>query len=102
MGFGLVRSIRVRSVARAMPPSLGSVAGGGSRVAFIGGAYMIINHRKLVLASTALFSVGFSAHAWAQTAPPAGAEPTEIEAVVVVGSQIKGAKVNAALPVTVV
>ncbi|WP_299015511.1 TonB-dependent receptor [uncultured Caulobacter sp.] len=63
---------------------------------------MIINHRKLVLATTALCAVGFSAHAWAQTAPPAGAEPTEIEAVVVVGSQIKGAKVNAALPVTVV
>ncbi|MEW6390709.1 MAG: TonB-dependent receptor [Pseudomonadota bacterium] len=63
---------------------------------------MIINHRKLVLATTALCAAGFSAHVWAQTAPPAGAEPTEIEAVVVVGSQIKGAKVNAALPVTVV
>ena len=63
---------------------------------------MINNHRKLVLATTALCAVGFAAHAWAQTAPPAGAEPTEIEAVVVVGSQIKGAKVNAALPVTVV
>jgi len=63
---------------------------------------MINNHRKLVLATTALCAVGFAAHAWAQTAPPAGGEPTEIEAVVVVGSQIKGAKVNAALPVTVV
>lgn len=63
---------------------------------------MIINHRKLVLATTALCAAGFSAHVWAQTAPSAGAEPTEIEAVVVVGSQIKGAKVNAALPVTVV
>ncbi|USQ93894.1 TonB-dependent receptor domain-containing protein [Caulobacter sp. RL271] len=63
---------------------------------------MIINHRKLVLATTALCAASFAAHAWAQTTPPAGAEPTEIEAVVVVGSQIKGAKVNAALPVTVV
>ncbi|PIC00080.1 TonB-dependent receptor domain-containing protein [Caulobacter sp. X] len=63
---------------------------------------MITNHRKLVLATTALCAASFAAHAWAQTTPPAGAEPTEIEAVVVVGSQIKGAKVNAALPVTVV
>jgi outer membrane receptor protein involved in Fe transport len=63
---------------------------------------MIINHRKLVLATTALCAAGFAAHAWAQTTPPAGTDATEIEAVVVVGSQIKGAKVNAALPVTVV
>ena len=64
---------------------------------------MIINHRKLALATTALCAASFAAHAWAQTAPPpTGAEATEIEAVVVVGSQIKGAKVNSALPVTVV
>ena len=61
---------------------------------------MTIKHRKLVLATTALCAASFAAQAWAQAAPPA--EPTEIEAVVVVGSQIKGAKVNAALPVTVV
>ncbi|MCA0359348.1 MAG: TonB-dependent receptor [Proteobacteria bacterium] len=61
---------------------------------------MTINHRKLVLATTALCAASFAAQAWAQTAPPA--DPTEIEAVVVVGSQIKGAKVNSALPVTVV
>ncbi len=62
---------------------------------------MTINHRKLVLATTALCAAGFAAQAWAQAAPPA-ADTTEIEAVVVVGSQIKGAKINAALPVTVV
>ncbi len=61
---------------------------------------MTIKHRKLVLATTALCAASFAAQAWAQAAPPA--EPTEIEAVVVVGSQIKGAKVNSALPVTVV
>lgn len=64
---------------------------------------MTINHRKLVLATTALCAASFAAHAWAQTEPtPAGPAVTEVEAVVVVGSQIKGAKVNAALPVTLV
>jgi outer membrane receptor protein involved in Fe transport len=62
---------------------------------------MTIKHRNLVLASTALCAVGFAAQAWAQTAPPAP-DVAEVEAVVVVGSQIKGAKINAALPVTVV
>ncbi len=59
--------------------------------------------RGLIFATTALCAIGVVAQASAQTAAPA-AEPetAEVEAVVVVGSQIKGAKVNAALPVTLV
>lgn len=65
---------------------------------------MNTNNRKLVLATTALCAASFAAHAWAQQAEPASpaSAVTEVEAVVVVGSQIKGAKVNAALPVTLV
>lgn len=37
--------------------------------------------------------------AWAQQAP---ADPTEVEAVTIVGSQIKGSRVDTALPVTVI
>jgi len=63
---------------------------------------MTINHRRLVLATTALCAASFAAQAWAQTEAAPASTATEVEAVVVVGSQIKGAKVNAALPVTVV
>ena len=50
-----------------------------------------------MLATTALFSVATGAAA--QQADP---QPTEVDEIVVVGSQIRGAKVTAALPVTVI
>jgi len=51
-----------------------------------------------MLATTALFSL--STAAAAQDAPQE--EATQIDEIVVVGSQIRGAKVTAALPVTVI
>lgn len=53
--------------------------------------------KTAMLATTALF--GVATGAVAQQADP---QPTEIDEVVVVGSQIRGAKVTAALPVTVI
>ncbi len=50
-----------------------------------------------MLATTALAAVAFAGQAWAQTA-----DESEVEELVVVGSQIAGAKVTAAVPVTVV
>ncbi|OYX19272.1 MAG: hypothetical protein B7Z09_03470, partial [Brevundimonas diminuta] len=56
------------------------------------------NIKAAMLASTALLAAG-TAHAQ-QT--PANEQATQVEDIVVVGSQIRGAKVTAALPVTVV
>ncbi|WEK40056.1 MAG: TonB-dependent receptor [Candidatus Brevundimonas colombiensis] len=53
--------------------------------------------KTAMLATTALFSVATGAAA--QQADP---QPTEVDEIVVVGSQIRGAKVTAALPVTVI
>ena len=56
--------------------------------------------RVALLATSALCAaVGFAGQASAQAA---GAAPSELEEIVVVGSQIQGSKVTAALPVTVV
>lgn len=64
---------------------------------------MSTNHRKLIMATSALCVLGFAAQAMGQTAASGAADDSQtVEAVVVVGSQIKGAKVNAALPVTLV
>jgi iron complex outermembrane receptor protein len=57
--------------------------------------------RRAMLATTALCATAMSTHAFAQAAE--GAEqPKQVEEVVIVGSQIQGAKTNTALPVTVV
>ena len=53
-----------------------------------------------MLATTALFSLATAAAAAAQDVPQE--EATQIDEIVVVGSQIRGAKVTAALPVTVI
>ena len=66
--------------------------------------------RKLLLGTTALCLAGLSAPAFAQSAEPAvavdadaaAAAETQADDIVVVGSQIKGASVTAALPVTVI
>ena len=65
-------------------------------------------HKSALLGSAAALTLLTCASgAWAQTAPsprPASAEPetaSDLGDVVVVGSQIRGAAVNTALPVTV-
>jgi len=66
---------------------------------------LMLRQRSLMLATTALCaSIGVVGPALAQQQdkPIATAKGTTIEEVVVVGSQIQGAKVNTALPVTVV
>ncbi|WP_242915026.1 TonB-dependent receptor domain-containing protein [Brevundimonas pishanensis] len=55
--------------------------------------------RTAMLASTALLGAAFATTAFAQDASE---EPTSVDEIVVVGSQIRGAKVTAALPVTVI
>src|SRR5215217_5406511 len=57
---------------------------------------IITNLKYALLAGASLAATG----AWAQEADQ-GAESTEVEAITVVGSQIKGARVTGALPVTV-
>jgi outer membrane receptor protein involved in Fe transport len=57
--------------------------------------------RRAMLATTALCASAIASQALAQAANGAAA-PKEVEEIVVVGSQIQGAKTNAALPVTVV
>lgn len=62
---------------------------------------MTIAWRRAMLATTALCATTIASHALAQAAE--GAEqPKQVEEVVIVGSQIQGAKTNTALPVTVV
>ncbi|MDB5457714.1 MAG: TonB-dependent receptor, partial [Caulobacter sp.] len=56
--------------------------------------------RHHLISGVALASLLAASAAMAQDAA-APAETTAVEEIVVVGSQIKGAKVNAALPVTV-
>jgi iron complex outermembrane receptor protein len=58
------------------------------------------NVRAFALATTAMF--GLSTSALAQTATDADEQAAQLDEIVVVGSQIRGAKVTAALPVTVV
>ena len=64
-------------------------------------------HRTALMGSAAILALlALTGGAWAQTAPAAaGTDDPEaastVDDVVVVGSQIRGAKVNAALPVTV-
>ncbi len=61
-------------------------------------AHTIIKSLKCaLLAGASVVATG----AWAQEAP-AAPESTEVEAITVVGSQIKGAKIDTALPVSVV
>ena len=69
---------------------------------------MRIIHKTALLGSAAMLTLlAFAPGAWAQTAPlprPAADEPrtaSNLDDIVVVGSQIRGAAVNAALPVTV-
>lgn len=57
------------------------------------------NFRAAMLASSAILGAAVAAPAFAQNATE---EPTVVDEIVVVGSQIRGAKVTAALPVTVV
>lgn len=55
--------------------------------------------RAALLATSAICAaVGFGGASWAQ----GGADPSTVDEIVVVGSQIQGSKVTAALPVTVV
>ena len=70
---------------------------------------MRINQKSVLLGSAAMLTLLAAAPgAWAQSAPSAQSQAEAAQAasnlddVVVVGSQIRGAKVNAALPVTVV
>src|ERR1700755_2502068 len=57
--------------------------------------------RAAMFATTALWTAAALTPAQAQTKPASG-DTAEVEEVVVVGSQIQGAKVNSALPVSVV
>ena len=57
------------------------------------------NFRAAMLASSALLGAAVATNAFAQDASE---EPVAVDEIVVVGSQIRGAKVTAALPVTVV
>jgi outer membrane receptor protein involved in Fe transport len=62
-------------------------------------------HKTALLGSAAMLTLLASASgAWAQTAPVPGPQEaaSNLDDIVVVGSQIRGAAVNAALPVTVV
>jgi outer membrane receptor protein involved in Fe transport len=60
-------------------------------------------HRSALMGGAAGLALLASATAtWAQSAPDPAQEATEIDDVVVVGSNILGAKVNTALPVVVV
>jgi len=54
-----------------------------------------------MLATTALWAVSSAAAAQSQSSAPSD-EPAQVDEIVVVGSQIRGAKVTAALPVTVI
>ncbi|MBX3479051.1 MAG: TonB-dependent receptor [Caulobacter sp.] len=73
----------------------------GIYMGVVGMARHIINRtlKTLLLASAASLAAGA---AFAQEDPVATSDGDEVEAVTVVGSQIKGAKVTGALPVTVV
>ncbi len=59
---------------------------------------IITNLKYALLAGASLIATG----AFAQEAAPAQDETNEVEAITVVGSNIKGARVDAALPVTIV
>ncbi len=58
--------------------------------------------RRTLACTTALTAIGCATAAIAQDAPPAAPDAPAAADIVVVGSQIRGAKVNTALPVSVV
>ena len=64
-------------------------------------------HKSALLGSAAALTLLTASGAWAQTAPAPGgsaADPqtaSDLDDIIVVGSQIRGAAVNTALPVTV-
>lgn len=58
----------------------------------------VLRGRSALLATSALCALGLATPGWAQD----GAEAQTVDEIVVVGSQIQGSKVTAALPVTVV